>query len=272
MKWLGNKPRSGKLLSTFFTNHSVGRKDVEEPRFDEEEYQSLRKQQRKLDEERRTFAEANARLEHQRQRFEIERAAFEEERRQADAEAMLAHLPSSPSSMGSTASSVSPPEVLAGPSSPRSRHQQHKPASPSPLSPHKMLTPRAVGRKKVKTPLSRLVLEKAVRQKGKEAATPAELARLEASVLGEGGRRGNDVKSKTRVASSGKNMLGSKTPSLGSSMMGKSTLKSAANLAVSKGGQGKVDATGNLKSSTVGRDLTSVDGVGPRGAKSQVWR
>jgi hypothetical protein len=213
-----------------------------------------------------------------------ERAAFEEERRIADTEAMLAYLPSSPSSIGSqrvsastspddAPSSIPPLETLPELSSPRRRLHAHKPSSPSPLSPsHKLRTPRpaSIGKKRVKTPLSRLVLEKAVRQKGKETATASELARLEESVLGEGGRRGNEARPRGRSGPSENSLSGRPTP-LQSSTMGRSTLKSAVNLAASKAGQADGEAK-DPRRSTLGRDLTKADGVGPRAAKAKVWR
>ena len=51
--------------------YSVGRIVQEEPENHDEEYHSLREQQKKLDEDRRRFAEASARLDHQRQTLQV---------------------------------------------------------------------------------------------------------------------------------------------------------------------------------------------------------
>lgn len=106
------------------------------------------------------------------------------------------------------------------------------------------------------------MLEKAVRQKGKATATAEELERLRGSVLGEGGRKGNDARVRTTT-------LATKTPALSSSTLNKSTLKSAANLASS---QARRSEASEVKVPVVGRDLTKADGVGPRATAKKVWR
>lgn len=188
---------------------------------------------------------------------------------------MLARLPPSPANLASTDE--------AGPSSPIPRHlHAHKPASPSPLSPHRARTPRsvAVGKKR-KTPLSRLVLEKAVRQRSREAATSLEQERLEANVLTEGGRHGNDAQPRPRPTGMKRSTMSSghaRPPSLGSALGG-NTLKSGANLAAStsngapgapRNGSGE---TRDVRRSTLARDLSKAEGIGPRAAsKPKVWR
>jgi hypothetical protein len=188
---------------------------------------------------------------------------------------MLARLPPSPVLLASTSE--------AGPSSPIPRHRHaHKPASPSPLSPNRARTPRsvAVGKKR-KTPLSRLVLEKAVRQRSREAATSSEQERPQASVLTEGGRLGNDAKPQPKATGMKPSTLGgghSRPPSLGSALGG-NTLKSSPNLAASTsaGAAGAPRSssgdTREIRRSTIGRDLSKADGIGPKAAaKAKVWR
>lgn len=211
-----------------------------------------------------------------------ERAAFLEERRKADVEAMLALLPTTPPVSSSTATTTAPlieDEPLAGPSSPLPRNSWtiHRPSSPSPLSPsHKLRTPKphSASKRRVKTPLSRLVLEKAVRQKGKDTATALELERL-GGVLGESGRKGNDVKGKGKLRSTSgidsgmrSSMISNKGGMMGSSMRDGNTLKSSVNLGMSSGGNGLGRSMGRPE-----KDLSKSDGVGPKGvAAKRIWR
>ena len=182
---------------------------------------------------------------------------------------MIALLPASPSS-----DQDSQGRSDASSSSASSGSQQwcgHRPSSPSPLSPHKIRTPRQVpasaGRRRTKTPLSRMVLEKAVRQKGKDMATAQEMARLNGSVLGDGAQKANATrpppKSLTRPATLKSSVA--RTPSLGSAVTQGRTLKSSANLPVSQ-------STGIARKSQGAPNWA--DGVGPRSEalKSRVWR
>ena len=157
-----------------------------------------------------------------------------------------------------------------GPSSPSRAGWHHRPSSPSPLSPHKLRSPRpvSVGKKRTKAPLSRLVLEKAVRQKGKDTATALELERLGSSVLSEGGRKGNDARPRPKPTSLAASV--NKTPLLGSTLS-RSTLKSTDNLAsqpAASSGQSR-----EIRESVNGRDLAKADGMGPRAAsRGKIWR
>ena len=182
-----------------------------------------------------------------------------------ETEQLLALLPASPANNVSANANDN-----AGPSSPSRNGWHHRPNSPSPLSPHKARSPRPVAsaKKRTKAPLSRLVLEKAVRQKGKDTATALELERLGSSVLSEGGRRGNEARPRPKPVSN--SAPGQKTPSLGSSLS-RSTLKSSANLAAQPAGPGQ---SREIRESLHGRDMTKVDGLGPKAALkgSKVWR
>ena len=221
----------------------------------------LTKKKELLEEERRKFTEAGVRLGQERRQLEVsftsnfspvpmsvqvERQSFLEEQRKADVEAMLALLPPTP--LGSN--SITPLDSLrTSPFARTSSWGAHRSISPSPLSPShpKNRTPKpypAGRRRSTKTPLSRLVLEKAVRQKGRETATALEQERL--GVLGDGGRRGNAAKK----------------DSLKSSIRGVTSLK---------------PGTGPLAASTgsgVKKDLSKADGIGPKTAArgSKIWR
>ncbi|ORX33782.1 Afadin and alpha-actinin-binding-domain-containing protein [Kockovaella imperatae] len=138
----------------------------------------LREQRVLLEEERRKFTEAAMRLGQERRHFESERTAFLEERRQADLDAMQGYLPSSPSQTSSSSKGhqhvTEPLDTHVAPTSPWIAHRS---IMPSPLSVgHKPRTPKvhSVSRKKVKTPLSRLVLEKGLKAKSK-ALEPEEV-------------------------------------------------------------------------------------------------
>lgn len=160
-------------------------------------------QKQALDKERKRYAEEAVKLRQERQELELERQAFLEEKRRAEEEAAKA-----PKIAPSTAIIAEPTlnhEMEAEepiPASPSITWHQHRPHSPSPLSPQhpKIRTPRAhvAGgkRKTAKTPLSRLVLEKAVRQKGRELGVGGLLMKekdlMSGSVLGvERGRKTN---------------------------------------------------------------------------------
>ncbi|KAL7424248.1 hypothetical protein Q5752_001835 [Cryptotrichosporon argae] len=131
----------------------------------------IARQKRALEEERRQMTESTIRLVEDRRRLEAERRAFLDEQRQADADRLRAYLPSSPSlspsaSSTDTQSASASPTTDASPSStaaapPRSPRPTG-PHGPSPLSPH-----RRTPKRRPKTPLSRLVLEKAVRERAK---------------------------------------------------------------------------------------------------------
>ena len=167
---------------------------------------------------------------------------------------MRAYLPSSPSEPEAGPSRL-PPSPAIPP-----LWDAHRPASPSPLSPQpaKMSTPKgrqpihAARRKSVKTPLSRLVLEKAVRSKSKEAA-----------VLGvDGGRRTNVEK---RTTSGAVETLKTARSSSGSSGM-------ASNAGL-KSSMKPVKTLAQVQKRPV--DLSRSTGVGPAAAVSRpakVWR
>ena len=171
----------------------------------------IQDQRQLLEKERSKFVEAAKRLGQEQRQFEvrptisslrhniqtdreqIERNAFLDERRQADFEAL--QLPSSPSDQSSGSSSSSSPEnpttqsepirsftlSVDGPASPWTAH---RPVLPSPLSHgHKPRTPKvhSAGKKRQKTPLGRLVLEKGLRAKGRDTAGALQTARINQS-------------------------------------------------------------------------------------------
>ena len=135
--------------------------------------------------------------------LQTERNAFLEERRQADLDALQGYLPSSPSdsnpaSASSSKSMQNYTEPLSAPIPPSSPWMAHRPAQPSPLSAgHKPRTPKVhrAGVKKVKTPLSRLVLEKGLKAKGRASEQDDSADTDHGGVLGalgaEGGRKTN---------------------------------------------------------------------------------
>ncbi len=222
----------------------------------------LVKEKQILDEDRRMFNDAAVRFGQERRQLEvrlnsnmaanaygprqIERQAFLEEQRKVDVEAILALLPPTPPPGESTSEPVS---VSTSAYASSSSWGAHRPLSPSPLSPShpKNRSPRAhaAGRRRsVKTPLSRLVLEKAVRQKGRETAMDLVKDRLGA--LGDGSHRANVAK----------------PDGLKSSTKGAVSLKSSVS-----GLETSVEAG-------VKRDLSKADDIGPRGVArgSKAWR
>ncbi|WWC60878.1 uncharacterized protein I303_103454 [Kwoniella dejecticola CBS 10117] len=148
----------------------------------------LARQKDMMEIERRAMRENRERLETERKQLETERQAWLEEKRQADLDAMLAFIPSAspddpvlPDQAEVEIEDVN--EMLddfvlpSSPAGPSTYHKHmHMPYSSSPLSspaaPRMRSTPKhhAVKnrRKSIKTPLSRLVLEKAVRSKSQD--------------------------------------------------------------------------------------------------------
>ncbi|OXG21666.1 hypothetical protein C366_01349 [Cryptococcus neoformans Tu401-1] len=171
--------------------------------YDSKEDIGMEIQKQALDKERKKYAEEAVKLRQERQKLELERQNFLEEKRRTEEEA------AKPPTIAPSTATIAEPilvheteaqELISTSSS--STWLQHRPHSPSPLSPQhpKVRTPRAhmAGgkRKTTKTPLSRLVLEKAVRQKGKELGVGGLLTKekdlLSSSVLGvERGRKTN---------------------------------------------------------------------------------
>lgn len=189
---------------------------------DSKEDKDMEIQKQALDKERKRYAEEAVKLRQERQQLEVsiqplfqgslrtnpynqvERQTFLEEKRRAEEEA--AKPPANPPFTATIAEPALVHETEAQEdipaSSSSSTWHHHRPHSPSPLSPQhpKIRTPRAhmAGgkRKTAKTPLSRLVLEKAVRQKGRELGVSGLLMKekdlMRGSVLGvERGRKTN---------------------------------------------------------------------------------
>ncbi|ORY28317.1 Afadin and alpha-actinin-binding-domain-containing protein [Naematelia encephala] len=211
---------------------------------DGEALYDLARQKTTLDDERRKFTEAAVRLGQERRQLELEREAFLAERRQADVDAMLALLPATPEAIESMTTPQPPTTDLTA-------WHAHMPSSPSPLSPStRPRTPKShtAGKRRTKTPLSRLVLEKAARQKSKEADTTHGV-----SVLGaEGGRR-------TNVSNSSSLMITGETRS-------HNHLKSSTRAAPLKS-----SVSGNKQT----KDLSTAHGIGPKGAAvkaGKAWR
>ncbi|WVR05359.1 hypothetical protein IAU60_002373 [Kwoniella sp. DSM 27419] len=277
----------------------------------------MRKQREIVEVERAQMSEIKARLERERKAFETERQAFHEEKRQAEVDAVLAMLPATPDNEGPATISGSPEEIVEEaiiiPSSPGpSSWHAHLPSSPSPLSPHpqqaRPRTPKhhtAGRRKSMKTPLSRLVLEKAVRQKG--VTQDKDKDRLGSSVLGaERGRktntsatttsRPNSPSKKERSSTKTKDALSAATQRLTASQLGKARVSpgsagstSIPSRSTTSKGTSKIPSptstaslassttaakTGGLRTSTSSAmgasqrqvDLGKVGGIGPRAA------
>ncbi|OCF44171.1 hypothetical protein I317_01963 [Kwoniella heveanensis CBS 569] len=218
----------------------MARKELEHVTAKGEMDEGFRKQRELLDVERRHVAEIKARFEQERKQFETDRQAFTEQKRQADVDAVLAMLPTitaeSTDSAENDADVVGVDAVIEGhqpvpsaiPTSPGpSTWHAHLPQSPSPLSPAplsfsphgKLRTPNtkpkpkhhlASRRKSVKTPLSRLVLEKALRQTGKEKAETERSGGAGGNVLGaERGRKINLASSSSSSAGNAAGRAGS---------------------------------------------------------------
>ncbi|KAK4687754.1 hypothetical protein P7C73_g2366, partial [Tremellales sp. Uapishka_1] len=231
--------------------------------------ETLAREKGELDEERKKFTEAAVRLGQERRQLEIERVAFLEEKRKADVEDMLALLPATPEAVPSKSASLfaSPSPVpspfLTASASPLPSTLQfhlHRPHSPSPLSPshHNLNKPRtpkshAVNKRRgPKTPLARLVMEKAVREKGKSMATESEKQRLSSALSSEGGRRTN------ATASTSTSTRLKESTSGGSSTTAKKSVSPS-------------EGVGSLVRTV---DLSKSEGVGPRGAArgGRIWR
>jgi hypothetical protein len=214
--------------------------------------------------------------------FQLERQKFEDERRKADVDALLALVPqaseneSSDSASSSTSSSTSASVAPPGPEAPTvpvpARWAAHRPHSPSPLSPHKLKTPKShtAGKRRMKTPLSRLVLEKAVRQQGQVTQT---------AILGESGRRSNLAQ--TTASSKGKEKASASAPVKPvAEAAGAAGLKSSARVAPIKSHAAALGASGSAaglsKSVTATKkaDLAKSSGIGPAAASKgqRQWR
>ncbi|KAK8869584.1 hypothetical protein IAR55_000151 [Kwoniella newhampshirensis] len=283
-----------KEMSRLQMEQRMSRMTEIEDGLDEAELQdSLAKQNKAVEEERRKLAEASVRLINEQRQLEDERQAFLEEKRKAEVDAVLALLPPSPANadvISSTEPNYEHALIDAGPSNLAwHKHQSHSPSPLSPLHP-KVRTPKhhtAGGRRKsTKTPLSRLVLEKAVRQKSKEGANALEMERLgSGNVLGaEGGRRTNVASPTKRGKERG--------DGLKSSSLGKSRSSGGSSSSTSSRGAAPV-AEGHLKASTISSgaglrsstssamnvsqrrvDGSKAGGMGPKGTAkgARVWR
>ncbi|WVN86665.1 uncharacterized protein L203_101836 [Cryptococcus depauperatus CBS 7841] len=188
---------ASRVIATYAKKQIQKDMNVEERPDDEE----MERQKQSLDRERRRYAEEAVKLRLERQQLESERQIFLEEQRSAEKAILAASVPSLIPQQSISANKDEEVEVTTDASS--SIWYQHRPQSPSPLSPHKPRTPKshtAGGKRKgAKTPLSRLVLEKAVRQKGKGLGVNRLLMKeddnTKRSVLGpERGRRTNAEK------------------------------------------------------------------------------
>ena len=129
----------------------------------------LVRQKRLLDAERESMRERSVQMNEERMALEADRAAFEADRAAAIAAAVAAAQAQAAAEAEAEAAAAAAQQPSSPPRSPR-KHR-HIPPSPSPLSPHKPHPHRtpgkpgvhvAVRRKPPRTPLSRLVLERAV--------------------------------------------------------------------------------------------------------------
>ncbi|WWC69229.1 uncharacterized protein I206_103166 [Kwoniella pini CBS 10737] len=266
----------------------------------------LAKQKDLMEIERKAMRDNRETLDRERRQLEIEKQTWLEEKRQADLDAMMAFIPppNDPSSSdqiaAETAAEDEPSEEYLLPMSPGpSTYHKHLPYSSSPLSSPaqaKMrMTPKnhhAVKnrRKSIKTPLSRLVLEKAVRSKAQDSLPPKD------NILGnERGRKTNLSNSSTGRPMSpsrkGKEKhLGLGIPSNGmkSSMTGKARSSSGSSTAKLTGkatplmgsimapSAGIRSSVSGALSSSVNRkvDFNQAGGIGPMAARKSkgVWR
>ncbi|OCF55871.1 hypothetical protein L486_06627 [Kwoniella mangroviensis CBS 10435] len=177
----------------------------------------LAKQLDLMEIERRAMRDSKESLEKERKQLEIEKQNFIEERKRSEMESLLSMIP--PQSIITQLDHLSEDGEEEGegdvqidsiPSSPGpSTYHAHIPSSPSPLSPlvhGKIRTPKpknyhtVTNRRKslkTKTPLSRLVLEKAVRKKQASSSAADDIG---SSVLGvERGRKTNLVGSSSQI-------------------------------------------------------------------------
>ncbi|TYJ52148.1 hypothetical protein B9479_007245 [Cryptococcus floricola] len=219
----------------------------------------MEKQRQALDQERRRYAEEAVKLREQRRHLEDERATFLEDKRQKEEEvaarlAALAAVPIAPVAETAVINQPIPEEheVPKGPSGSNWFHQ-HRPHSPSPLSPQgpRVRTPKAhmAGgrRKSMKTPLSRLVLEKAVRQKGKAMGISELLIREKdevsrASVLGAERGRKTNLGSSSSVRPGSPSRKGKEKA--GENTMGNSVMRNSTSLAKSRTSAGSTGSAG----------------------------
>ncbi|WWD01162.1 hypothetical protein V866_008101 [Kwoniella sp. B9012] len=287
----------------------------------------LAKQLDLIEIERRAMKDGKERLEKERKQLEIDKQTFIEERRRSEMEAILSMIPPSiPSSTNQSPANAEEEREedvqITIPSSPGpSTYHAHIPSSPSPLSPlvhgrirtpkpknHHTVTNRRKSLK-TKTPLSRLVLEKAVRQKQASSSAADDIG---SSVLGvERGRKTNLVasssqtgrtispsrKGKERSTSSqgvgqGRSLRLGNPPKIlsggnkarsssGSSTSTSSTSTSKGTSSASKRSSGPIGGGAGALRSSMGStaparkvDLNKVGGVGPMAAKKAkgVWR
>ncbi|WWD09906.1 hypothetical protein V865_008035 [Kwoniella europaea PYCC6329] len=288
----------------------------------------LAKQLDLMEIERKAMKDGRERLEKERKQLEIDKQTFIEERRRSEMEAILSMIPPSISSSTNQSPANAEEEreedvqIDSIPSSPGpSTYHAHIPSSPSPLSPlvhgknrtpkpknHHTVTNRRKSLK-TKTPLSRLVLEKAVRQKQASSSAADDIG---SSVLGpERGRKTNLISSSSQIGRTlspsrkGKERststqgvgqgrsLGLGNPpkilsggnkarsSSGSSTSTSSTSTSKGTSSASKRSSGPIGAGAGALRSSAGStaparkvDLDKVGGIGPMAAKKAkgVWR
>ncbi|WVW82844.1 hypothetical protein I302_104856 [Kwoniella bestiolae CBS 10118] len=277
----------------------------------------LAKQLDLIEIERKAMKEGKERIERERKQLEIEKQTFIEERKQSELDAILSMIPStshsqphlddSPESQGEQDQEFGLSMNIPSSPGPSTYHHPHLPSSPSPLSPlphGKIRTPKAKSqhtvtsnrRKSIKTPLSRLVLEKAVRQQARESGSNVlgvERGRKTNLVSSTAGRGMSPRKGKERSVSG----LGLGVPSkafMGGGMGGKarSSSGSSSSSSTSKGvgvtpittstlrpssGAGAASLRSSMTASTSATrkvDLSKVGGIGPMAAKRAkgVWR
>ncbi|GFZ45799.1 hypothetical protein JCM24511_03529 [Saitozyma sp. JCM 24511] len=276
----GREEEAKRTLEEFVKAHMQGsaRRTNDEVQEDIDMHDLARKKVA-LDDERRKMAHATLRLEQERRQLELERQMFEDERRKADVDALLALVPlasENETSDFATSSASSPPTVSVSPPGPEAptvpvpaRWAAHRPHSPSPLSPHKLKTPKShtAGKRRMKTPLSRLVLEKAVRQQSQVTQN---------AVLGESGRRSNLAQ--TTASSKGKEKAtASALVKPAAEAAGAAGMKSSTRVAPIKShAAGASGAAGLNKSVTATKkaDLAKSSGIGSAAASKgqRQWR
>lgn len=122
----------------------------------------LVRQKRELDAEREALRERDVRFNEERMELDAAKAAFAADKEAAVAAALAAHAEETAKAAAAAEAEARARED-AVPLPPRSPKHRHHPASPSPLSPHRSPAKIAAGarRRPPRTPLSRLVLERA---------------------------------------------------------------------------------------------------------------
>lgn len=239
-----------------------------------------------------------------------DRQAFLEEKRRADVDDVLAQLPNTPSAAaadpgkpssemvanaaasGSSVISIHADVIIPHPP-PTSPWAAHRPLSPSPLSPHKVRTPKAhlAKNKRAKTPLSRLVLEKAVRRKSLLAAAAtvgSEPSADNRGVLGESSKRVNATEGTTNSAPTrpqaqaqlGVSIKGKEKARTGTAGDVKSVAQSRAPVGKSSAQSLHVSVGGVVQAKSLGAsqrraaiDLSKSSGMGPKSVTAKgAWR